>query len=76
MKEITGIPNIGKEGIGMRQRKYFSSSSKRDQRDMIVEAIKEKEEEKRVISMTGFSKQGSHLKWEVPQRRLKHHQNY
>ena len=27
-----------------------------------------------MISMTGFSKQGSHLKWEVPQRRLKHHQ--
>ena len=72
MKEITGIPNKGREGLGMQKRKYYSSSSSKVKRDMIVQSIREKEEEKRVVTMAGFSKQGAHLKWDVPQRRLKH----
>ena len=56
----------------MQKRKYYSSSSNKEKRDMIVQTIREKEEEKRVVTMAGFSKQGAHLKWEVPQRRLKH----
>lgn len=38
---------------------------------MIIQTIEEKEEEKRVVNMTGYSSQGAHLRWEVPQRRLK-----
>ena len=71
MQEITGVPNKGREGIGTRKTQYYSKSSKKDRRDMIVNAVREKEEEKRVVNMTMLSKQGAHLKWEVPQRRLK-----
>ena len=56
MKEITGIANRGREGLGMRKRSYYSTSSKKDRRDMIVETVREKEEEQRVINMTSLSK--------------------
>ena len=70
MKEITGIANQGKEGLGMRKRQYYSTSSKKVRRDMVVQTVRDKEEEKRMINMTGLSKQGTNLKWEVPQRHL------
>ena len=37
---------------------------------MIVKSVREKEEEGRVADMASLPKQGAHLKWEVPQRRL------
>ena len=40
---------------------------------MVVESIREKEEEQRLINMTSLSKQGANLRWEVPQRYLKQH---
>ena len=72
MQEITGIPNKGKEGLGLHKRKYYSACSQKDQRDLVIEKLKEKEEEKRIVTMAGFSNQGAQLRWEVPQRRLKH----
>ena len=73
VQELVGVPNKGKEGLGMRKRHYHSSSSKREKRDMIVKSVRDKEEEARVVKMTGFSNQGANLRWEVPQRQLKHH---
>ena len=72
MQEITGIPNKGKEGLGLHKRKYYSTCSQKDQRDLVVEKLREKEEEKRVVAMAGFSNQGAQLRWEVPQRRVRH----
>ena len=47
--------------------------SKRSERlSIIVEKLREKEEEKRVVAMAGFSNQGAQLRWEVPQRRVRH----
>ena len=70
MKEITGIANRGREGLGMRKRQYYSTSSKNERRDMVIETIKEREEEQRVVKMASLGKQGVNLKWEVPQRYL------
>ena len=56
----------------MRRRKYFSTSSCKDKRDMIVKSVRESEEERRFVKMTGFACQGANLRWEVPQRRLNH----
>ena len=39
---------------------------------MIVKAVREKEEETRMVNMTNLSNQGANLRWEVPQRQLKH----
>ena len=72
MKEIIGVANRGREGLGMRRRQYYSSSSAKEQREMVVKTVREKEEECRLVKMTSFSNQGANLKWEVPQRRLKH----
>ena len=52
MQEVTGIPNRGREGLGMRKMQFYSKSSSKDRRDMIVSTVREKEEEQRVIKMT------------------------
>ena len=39
---------------------------------MIVKTVREKEEESRVVKMTNFPSQGANLRWEVPQRQIKH----
>ncbi len=70
MQEIIGIPNIGREGLGTRSTMLYSKCSSKSKRDLIVKTLRVKEEEKRVVNMTMLSKQGSHLKWEVPQRRI------
>ena len=72
VQELVGVPNKGKEGLGMRKRQYYSTSSTKLKRDMIVKTVREKEEESRVVKMTGFPNQGANLRWEVPQRQLKH----
>ena len=70
-QEIIGITNTGKEGLGMNKGKYYSKSSAKEQRSMIVNTVREKEEERRVVKMTQLVKQGQNLRWEVPQRRIK-----
>ena len=37
---------------------------------MIVEKVKEAEEERRRVKMTGLSKQGAQTRWEVPERKI------
>ena len=72
MAEITGVANKGKEGLGMKRRQYFSTSNRKIQRDMVVQSVREKEEEQRVINITGLSQQGTNLRWDVPQRHMSH----
>ena len=72
IQELVGVPNKGKEGLGMKRRQYYSSSSNKAKRDMIVRSVRDKEEEDRIVKMTSFPNQGANLRWEVPQRQLKH----
>ena len=72
IQELVGVPNKGKEGLGMKRRQYYSSSSSKEKRDMIVSSVRDKEEEDRIVKMTSFHNQGANLRWEVPQRQLKH----
>ena len=69
-QEITGIPYKRREGLGISPRKYFSKQEKKEQRIMVVNTVREMEEEKRTVKMTGFSKQGAPMNWEVPERRV------
>ena len=69
-QEITGIPNQGKEGLGLKPRKYFSKQEKKEKRRMVVNTVREMEEEKRMVKMTGLIKQGAPMNWEVPERRV------
>ena len=68
MQELTGIPNKGKEGLGLHPRVPFSKASKKEKRKMIVKTIKEMEEEERIARMTHFRK-SSHLQKYCPIRR-------
>ena len=70
LKDIIGVTNKGREGLGMRKAEFFSKTSPKGKRKMIVKTIREKVEEDRVATITSLSKQGAHTKWEVPQRRL------
>ena len=70
MKDIAGIANIGREGLGLSKRQYYCKSNKRDQRTMVTEEIRKIEEEKRQVRMVGLGKQGASTRWEVPERNL------
>ena len=72
MKDIVGIPNKGREGLGMNPRKYFESSTKKERRTMIVDTVREAEEEGRRVKMASLGSQGAHTRWEVPEKKLSH----
>ena len=72
MEEITGIPNKGREGLGMRPKRYYSSSTKKERRAIIVNAVRDAEEDRRRVKMTSLAKQGAHTRWEVPEKKLTH----
>jgi hypothetical protein len=72
MKDIIGIPNKGREGLGMNPRKYYGSSSKEERRTMVVDTVREAEEDRRRVKMACLGKQGAHTRWEVPEKKLSH----
>ena len=70
MKDIVGIPNLGKEGLGLRKRRYYNNSNKKDKRDLVVKEVRAKEEDRRRVHIASLSKQGASTRWEVPEKRL------
>ena len=70
LQEVAGNPNKGREGLGLTPRTIFSKATKAEKRTMIVNAVREAEEDKRVVKMTSLAKQGAHMRWEVPERKL------
>ena len=70
MKDIVGIPNVGKEGLGLRKRRYYYNSSKQDKRDLVVKEVRAKEEDRRRVHIASLSKQGASTRWEVPEKRV------
>ena len=71
LEEITGIPNKGREGLGLHHREYYSKATQREKRGLIVKKARQSEEEKRLVKIAGLSKQGASLSWEVPQKSLR-----
>ena len=72
MRDIVGVPNRGREGLGLTKAQYYQSSTKREQRKMVTGTIREMEEEKRNIKMVQLAKQGACTRWEVPAKQLSH----
>ena len=71
LQEIAGIANKGREGLGMNHRQYYSKSSKREKSKLIVQKVREAEEERRLVKAGGLASQGRSLRWEVQQRVMK-----
>ena len=59
MKDMTGRGNIGHEGLGLRKTQYYHKSSEKEQRDMVVKEIRNKEEERRRVKIIGQGQQGA-----------------
>ena len=72
MQEITGIGNIGTQGLGMEHRQYYTKSTDKEKRKLIVAKVREKEEEVRVARIAGLSKQSASLSWRVLERKITH----
>ncbi|RUS76269.1 hypothetical protein EGW08_015962 [Elysia chlorotica] len=72
LREIAGIANVGREGLGLNHRQYYTSSSSKEKRSMLVAEIREMEEEKRRTKMIDWAKQGANTTWEVPARKFSH----
>ena len=68
-QEIAGIPNVGREGIGIHHRSYYSKASQKERRNLIVGKVKEQEEERRYLKVASLRKQGVSTKWQVPEKR-------
>ena len=70
MQEIAGIANVGREGIGLNKRIYYSKASKEERRNLITQKVRENQEEQRRVKVAGMWKQGSWLKWPVETRKI------
>ena len=71
-QEIAGIPNVGREGIGIHHRSYYSKASQKERRNLMVGKVKEQEEERRYLKVASLRKQGVSTKWQVPEKKLTH----
>ena len=71
MQEIAGTSNRGREGLGLTPKKCISTATQKYRRTMIVEAVREVEEDRRVVRMAGLAKQGAHMRYEVPERKIR-----
>ena len=71
LQEIAGIANVGREGLGLRHRQYYSKSTDRERKKLVVQKVREAEEERRLVKIGELSKQGRSLKWQVQQRCIK-----
>ena len=72
MRDIVGVPNRGREGLGLTKAQYYQTSTIKEQRKMVTGTIREREEEKRNIKMVQLAKQGACTRWEVPVKQLSH----
>ena len=70
LQEIAGIANIGREGVGLSKRIYYSKASKWEKRKLITQKVRENEEEQRRVKVVGMWKQGSWMKWPVEVRKI------
>ena len=67
-----GIPNKGREGLGLNPKRYWSKAlSIKERGTMIAEKIsREAEEERRKVMKTELFKQEAQTKWEVPEKKI------
>ena len=71
LQDIAGIANLGREGLGMNLRKYYEGSSQKEKKQLIVNKIREAQEEERLVRITSLAKQSRPLDWGVQQRVIK-----
>ena len=64
-KEIVGMVCVGKQGIGYNgSQQWWSKAKRKDKRDMLVQEIRNTEEEQRHTKAISMQSQGAWMKWE------------
>ncbi|KAI8498014.1 hypothetical protein Bbelb_239580 [Branchiostoma belcheri] len=63
-KGVVGANHTGRQGLGLIPRKWWSSSSNKERREMVVQEVREIEEEKWGAIAAGQAKQGMWTTWE------------
>jgi hypothetical protein len=71
LQEIAGIANVGREGLGVHHRQYYSRSSESEKRKLVVQKVREAEEHRRLVKISTLARQGRSLEWQVQQRKIK-----
>ena len=68
-KEMVGATQTGRQGLGWTIHKWWSSSTDKERRLLVTQEMKEAEEEKRLATAAGQSKQGAWTRWESVEQR-------
>lgn len=68
-KEVRGAVARGREGIGCRKERWWSRQDARGRRAMVIEEVREKQEEGRVVDAVQQSQQGGWTKWDEVEKK-------
>ena len=70
LRDIIGIPCIGRQGFGSIPFQQWSGASKKTKQAMIQSEVRSQEEERRRAKAVGQGSQGAWTKWDLPSRKL------
>ena len=59
MTDIVGVPNRGREGLGLTKAQYYQSSTNREQMKMVKGTIRKMDGEKRNTEMVQLAIEGA-----------------
>ena len=67
LKDICGVTQLDRCGIGYSQVQLWSFSSAKERRKLVVEEIRQEEEKTRMMVAFGQAQQGAWTRWELMQ---------
>ena len=68
-KEVNSLTQTGRQGLGVNEKKWWSQATGKDRRDMVIQEVRNKEDNKRLIKGVQQSQQGQWTSWEEAQQR-------
>ena len=67
--EVIGLTQLGRQGLGVNEKKWLSQANGKDRRDMVIQEVGNEEDNKRLIKGVQQSQQGQWTSWEEPLQR-------
>ena len=63
-KDVIGLTQTGRQGLGVNEKKWWSQANGKDRRDMVIQEVRNKEDNKGLIKEVQRSQQGQWTSWE------------
>ena len=63
-KEVIGLTQTGRQGLGVNEKKWWSQANGKDRRDMVIQEVRNEEDNKRLIKGVQQAQQGQWTSWE------------